>query len=263
MGAFPYTDVWASMRAAFYYPWFPETWGQTPTAHPSLGEYPSSLGVIQNHIALMRYARCKAAIASWWGPDSAYSARFDSCLKAAEGTTFQWCLYYEAEGYSDPTASSLDADLDYVEARWASHPNYLHAGGKPVIFAYAGPGDGAAMPTRWQQANLGRFHTCLKLFPGFRDVPAQPSSWHEYAPASGRSDFAPYSFSISPGFAKAGEPVRLPRDLVRFQADAEAMVASRARWQLVTTFNEWGEGTAVEPALEWGTTYLDVLAAVR
>jgi hypothetical protein len=42
------------------------------------------------------------------------------------------------------------------------------------------------------------------------------------------------------------------------------MVASREPWQLVTTFNEWGEGTAVESASEWSSAsgygaYLDVL----
>ena len=45
------------------------------------------------------------------------------------------------------------------------------------------------------------------------------------------------------------------------------MVDSGEPLQLVTTFNEWGEGTAVEPAAEWSSpsgfgTYLDVLHAV-
>jgi hypothetical protein len=44
------------------------------------------------------------------------------------------------------------------------------------------------------------------------------------------------------------------------------MIRSRARWQLVTTFNEWGEGTAVEAGAEWPTStgrgaYLDALHA--
>ena len=42
------------------------------------------------------------------------------------------------------------------------------------------------------------------------------------------------------------------------------MVASNEPWQLVTTFNEWGEGTIVESAQEWATAsgygqYLDAL----
>jgi hypothetical protein len=45
------------------------------------------------------------------------------------------------------------------------------------------------------------------------------------------------------------------------------MVRSRARFQLITTFNEWGEGTAVESAREWRSRsgfgrYLDVLRAI-
>ncbi len=42
------------------------------------------------------------------------------------------------------------------------------------------------------------------------------------------------------------------------------MIASGTNWQLITTFSEWGEGTAVEPAAEWASSsgfgqYLDVL----
>jgi hypothetical protein len=42
------------------------------------------------------------------------------------------------------------------------------------------------------------------------------------------------------------------------------MVASHEPLQLVTTFNEWGEGTAVESATEWASpsgygAYLDAL----
>jgi hypothetical protein len=47
------------------------------------------------------------------------------------------------------------------------------------------------------------------------------------------------------------------------------MVASGATWQLITTFNEWNEGTAIEEATGlqgWKSdsgygTYLDALAA--
>jgi hypothetical protein len=43
-----------------------------------------------------------------------------------------------------------------------------------------------------------------------------------------------------------------------------SMVLSGATFQLITTFNEWGEGTAVEPASEWSSSsgyglYLDIL----
>jgi hypothetical protein len=253
------------VRAAFYYPWFPETWGSGSTFpntvyHPSLDYYSTSLGIVQQHIVGMQYAKCRAGIASWWGPSSPYDKNIATCLQAAEGTQFRWCLYYEKEGYSDPTPEALAGDLNYVMMNYAQHPNYLKRNGKPVIFAYADPNDGAAMADRWKLANAGTFHVCLKLFTGYATVKSQPDSWHEYAPASNALDFSPWSFTISPGFAKPGEGVRLARDPARFTADAAAMAKSPAMWKLVTTFNEWGEGTAVEPELGWGSTYLDILS---
>jgi hypothetical protein len=250
------------MRATFYYPWFPETWPTKPVATPSLGLYDSRFGIFQNHVALMEYARFKAAFISWWGPTSPYSERVDDCLEAALGTKFKFGLYYEPEGYSDPDIAKLDADISYAYGRWAMHPSYLWRG-KPVMFVYAGAADQSAMVDRWKTANKGRFHLCLKVFDGFQNNASQPDSWHQYAPANNVQDLPPYCYSISPGFAMSGQAVRLQRDEGRFAQDAKLMNSSGAYWQLVTTFNEWGEGTAIEPAEEWGTRYLDILAGVR
>jgi hypothetical protein len=70
---------------------------------------------------------------------------------------------------------------------------------------------------------------------------------------------------IAPGFDEWSEQApRLLRDVSRWRSDVAAMVASNARWQLVLTFNEWPEGTAVESPQEWATpsgygAYLDAL----
>ena len=64
------------IRAAFYYPWFPEAWDQyniNPYTNytPSLGFYDGrSQTVIQQHIAAMQYGGIQAGIASWWGQGS-------------------------------------------------------------------------------------------------------------------------------------------------------------------------------------------------
>ncbi len=61
-----------------------------------------------------------------------------------------------------------------------------------------------------------------------------------------------YSYSVSAGFWKYDEVApRLARDPGAYDAAVWRMRNSGAPWQLVTTFNEWGEGTAVEPAAEW------------
>jgi hypothetical protein len=108
----------------------------------------------------------------------------------------------------------------------------------------------------------------LKVFPGYRSALHAAQAWHQYAPARAVDRQPGQSFSLSPGFWFGGAPTpRLERDPARFLADLRAMAASREPWQLITTFNEWGEGTAVEPASEWASpsgygVYLDALHAV-
>src|SRR5438128_4714068 len=259
------------IRAAFVYPWFPEAWTQGGTTHfsnytPSLGLYDSSdPSVIASQIAAMQYGGMDAGIASWWGQGSATDSRVPLLLHGATGTTFRWSLYYEQEGYSDPTVAQLSSDLGYIAANYGANPSYLRVNGKPVIFAYAGSADACGMVDRWTQANAGRFYVVLKVFPGYRTCVNQPSSWHQYNPAVASDSQAGYSYAISPGFYKWGEAApRLARDPARWTANVQAMKASNAPWQLVTTFNEWGEGTAVESAQEWASpsgrgTYLDTL----
>jgi hypothetical protein len=53
-------------------------------------------------------------------------------------------------------------------------------------------------------------------------------------------------------------------ELTRWNQNIQDMIASGAPFQLITTFNEWGEGTAAESAQEWASSsgygaYLDDL----
>jgi hypothetical protein len=248
-------------RAAFYYPWFPETWsagGAPDHGEPSIGRYSSTLGTFQTHILEMRYARIGVGIFSWWGPSSPYDARVPDMLKAAEGTPFKWCAYYEQEGFGNPTVAQLQADLGYLK-RYFDHPNYLHINGKPVVFSYGDSGDGGTMVQRWAQAATGLFYS-LKVFPGYQTVSPQPTAWHQYAPDQGYVEFLPWSVSVSPGFWFAPDAApRLARDPVRFDADVARMVAAKPRFEIITTFNEWGEATGVEPEVSRGTSELEIL----
>lgn len=262
------------IRAAFYYPWFPEAWnqqGMDPFTHyhPSLGYYDgSSSAVIASQIRAMQYGGLQAGIASWWGQGSRTDGRLPLLLAGAAGTGFRWSVYYEAEGTSDPTVSQIASDLTYIVGRYGADPSYLRIAGRPVVFVYGGATDGCSMVDRWRQANAGiGAYTVLKVFTGYKTCASQPDGWHQYGPAVAESNQSPYSFTISPGFWKANETSpRLARDLARWTQDIAAMVASNARFELVTTFNEWGEGTAVESASEWASgsgygTYLDALHA--
>jgi glycosyl hydrolase family 99 len=253
-------------RAAFYYPWFPEIWtvkGAHVFYHPTLGYYDSSdVTVVDAHVAALDYARVAVSIASWWGVGiHQESVRIPLLLNrtAALGSPLKWALYHEQEGQRNPTVAELQADLAYA-SNYATHPTYAHVDGKPVIFVYNPTDTACEVADRWSQASAGAWYVVLLVLPGYRTCPTQPDSWHNYAPAHAEDSRPGYSFSISPGFWRADEPTpRLERDLDRFRQNIRNMIASQAPWQLITTFNEWGEGTAVEAATEWGQEYLTAL----
>jgi Glycosyl hydrolase family 99 len=259
------------IRAAFYYPWFPEAWqqaGMNPFTHyhPSLGQYNvSSPSVLSAHVKAMRYAGLQAGIASWWGRGTATDRRIGQLLGAAAGQSFRWSVYYEAEGQGDPTVGQLTGDLTYLRDRYGHDPRFLRIDGRFVVFVYAEEHDACAMADRWKRANTVGAYVVLKVFSGYRGCASQPDGWHQYGPAKDVSDHRPFAYSVSPGFWKASESTpRLARDRQRWRVALRAMVASNARFQLVTTFNEWGEGTSVESATEWTSPsgmgdYLDAL----
>jgi hypothetical protein len=261
------------IRAAFYYAWYPDEWWAGaffPYSffRPTLGYYSDAdAGVVQSHTQAFLYAHLNAGIYSWWGfdGDPPTDLRFWRYLAAARTTPFKWALYYEREGYGDPSVAEIRADLGRIRDTYASKPAYLKVGGRFVVYVYGDPHDGCDTAARWHEANTVGAYIVLKAFAGFRDCPDQPDAWHEYSAALPEYALLPDSFMIAPGFDERGEPApRLPRDTARWRADVEDMLASNAEWQLVLTFNEWREGTSVESAREWATpsgygAYLDVL----
>ncbi len=264
------------IRAVFYYPWFPEAWNQqgfNPFTNytPSLGYYDSSsVSVIQAHISAMTYGNIKASILSWWGQGSNSDQRVATILGATSGSSnpnFRWGIYFENESQGNPTVAQIQNDLQYLQSHYGTNPSFLRVNGKFVIFVYADAADACGMADRWVQADNGLGHPAyivLKVFAGYRNCASQPDSWHQYSPAVASDHQSGYSFAVSPGFWKKGDVVRLARNLSTWNTNVSSMVASGEPWQLVTTFNEWGEGTIVESAVEWASAsgygqYLDVL----
>lgn len=256
--------------ATFYYPWYPENWteaGISPATnyHPSLGLYDSSdTSVIRHHLRAMRYGGMEVGITSWWGHGHFTDQRVGALLRASVDTRFRWAIYYELEGDGDPTVDQIRADLKYITSMYASDQSFLRVKGRFVVFVYSADDTDCGVVERWNQANVVRAYLVLKVFPGYLDCPVQPDGWHQYGPAVAEDDQRPFSFTISPGFWKFGEAPRLGRDPARWTNDIHAMLTSGARWQLVTTFNEWIEGTSVESADEWASDsgfggYLDAL----
>jgi len=261
------------IRATFYYAWYPEAWtrdGFFPYSKyfPSLSFYSADdAEVVRDQTDAMRYGHLDASVYSWWGVggEGTTDGRFWRYLDAARTTPFRWAIYYEREGYGDPSVEQIRSDLEYVRDRYASKPAYLKVDGRFVVFVYANAADGCGTAQRWAAANTVGAYVVLSGFGDWRTCPYQPQAWHQYSADREEYTFSPNSYMISPGFDEASQPAPARgRSLDAWRQAIADMVASNDPWQLVISFNEWPEGTAIESGLGWETpsgygAYLDAL----
>lgn len=261
------------IKAAFYYGWFPETWHSNDKYSPSLGQYTSdNVDTMSKHINAMQYAGLNAAVYSWWGDSHANSDGFYSFLGVADAYQFNVIPYYEKEygtTATDPSEATITNDLDSLGDQANEIGSFATIGTKPIIIVYNSGDTGCSDVTKWKNAEAASnydFYVNMKVFPGFDTCADQPDAWHQYGPDTARHDFSDVgSFTISPGFNHHNESSpRLARDLNRWTTDIQAMKATNADFQLVSSFNEWGEGTSIESSPSWSSasgygTYIDAL----
>ncbi|MFD4604419.1 hypothetical protein ACFWPQ_41190, partial [Streptomyces sp. NPDC058464] len=259
-------DTKLPVRAAFYYPWYdknPHTDGGSQYTASAADYDQDDPATVDRQIKDMQYGGLQAGIASWWGAGKREDKRMPLLMSEGARLGFSWTTYYENEAYGNPSVSRIHSDLVYLR-KYSDQKTWLHVDGKPVIFVYAAGDDGCAMVDRWTEANrTAGYYVVLKVFGGYRTCANQPQGWHQYA--SGLDLQQGYSAILSPGFYKydADKPV-VPRDLDRFRRDATTVATSGAPFQLLVTYNEWGEGTAAESATDWASAsghgaYMDVL----
>jgi hypothetical protein len=109
----------------------------------------------------MAEAKIGVAISSWWGQNSTGDPEFKHIITDIMNRpdnpypNLRWTLFYEQEGFSDPSVSQIVSDLNYINANYANQSGYLKIDGKPVIFVYGegSPTDGTETTDRWTQAN--------------------------------------------------------------------------------------------------------------
>lgn len=248
------TDLNTPIKAAFAYEWFPETENWATQYAPALGKYSSDNStILATHIAQMRWAGLDAGIFTWWGRDTLTDRRFPNILDASAAQGLAVTAYYEPEGKGDPPVAEIQADLVRLSAL-AQHPAWLRVNGKPALFVYNANETSCSIVDKWKQAAPG-WYLQLKVFSGYSTCPTQPDSWHQYGPATALSKHGVYSMNASPGFWKFNEATpRLARNLDRWRTDLSTMADANVQWKLITSLNEWGEGTSVEPATQWQTS---------
>jgi len=272
----------------FFYPWYrnPDTSGFwfhwegdgciPPVTWPAnyLPNYPDSswnpsvqlydntdTKVLRWQDKAMARAGIDIAVASWWGIGGYEDAAFAEAIRTCKSV--QWCIYYEMEAYGDPTPQRIYDDIKYVVDTYSPTRNYAKIDGKWLVMVYGAGGEEAA--SRWRDAKtmlaVDGYNLYLNGNVGEVSSKTAPNPWdsiHSYCPIvrQGFTDtllpYADDSAWISPGFWAWVEDPRLERSLSEFKSAWNNIVANREsyRFILIETWNEWHEGTQIEPGQE-------------
>jgi hypothetical protein len=274
---------------AFYFPWYGKaTFGTGQMADQPVAPYDSGdTAVITRQVREAQGAGIDAFISSWQGTGSVTDQNFAKLLDIAAAQHFRAALYFEtnyAQQQGD-VAGQLQAAL----TRYANHPAYLRWHGKPVVFFWApgALGDAAAWQRLRRQVdpNQGQIWSVDTVDPRYLDafdtihlfsagkwtaataVAPVDAQWRkvidDYNRAHGTQRL--WAAGVIPGWDESRvQPPRpdakvFPRgDGALYGETWQAAVASKPDWITITSYNEWFEGTQIEPSATYGTRYLDL-----
>jgi hypothetical protein len=278
VGARPIDGAGAKLSprvAIFFYPWYGtpardgsyQHWAQHGAAppaeiassfYPARGVYSSTdPRVLNAQMSDIAGAHVGVVIVSWWGAGSPEDARLPAVIAAAR--SFGISVAIHIEPYKDRTPETVAADV-----------TRLRGLGITDFYVYGSSSDPDG---DWATVNLSL--RGVKLFAntalagkaaagGFAgvytyDVYEYDGSSFPRVCESARSLHLLCAPSVGPGYdARAvGDPRIRPRaDGTTYDGMWRSAIRARADLVTITSYNEWHEGTQIEPSTEAGVRYL-------
>jgi glycoprotein endo-alpha-1,2-mannosidase len=261
----------APVVSAFYYPWFDtsaadgsyEHWvaqgGAPPNDiasayYPALGVYSSDdPDVLSNQMEEIQRAGINQVAVSWWGRGSPEDQRLPAVISAADAHGIDVAVHIEP--YVGRTVASVVSDIAYLEGygittfyiyqpfetieppAWAATNDALHAQGITTWADTAFVG----------QAVAGHFSGVYTY-----DIVTWNGSKFNRICGEAHQHGLLCAPSVGPGYdarRATGDPVVKPRrDGATYDSMWRAAIAARPDEITITSFNEWQEGTQIEPA---------------
>jgi len=278
---------------AFYYAWYDEnTW--TPSMVPDMPITPyvsRERATIEQHVAQAQAAGIDAFVVSWWGPqeeNNQTETNFRTLLDVAHEQGFYATVDFELTSPFYASQADVVAGLRYLLDTHAGHPAFLRYGGKPVIFFWRQQNYDVATWTALR-GQVDPAHTTLWMAEGvdlaYQDtfdgnhlynVTWNPPTDPAYTAAKFRRKIDEYNAThgthklwvatVMPGYDDthiAGRPGTYshPRQNGAYYRQTwQAAMASQPDMIVITSFNEWREGTMIEPSVTYGDLYLNLTA---
>lgn len=276
----------------------PDIWSHF---HPLIGPYDSTDPVLlECQLGQMKLAGVDGVVVDWYGVAEAldYPAIHAAsvALFAAAG---QWGLSF-AVCYEDRivgmmadrnllpasgAAARVAADLRWLDEHWFSSPTYATVGGRPILLNF-GP---ISVPDAsvWRAAldPLGRRPAFFALHHLWRQAGADGGfTWIHWTPWEGSPDEAgvrsrlrevfalpsdkPAEVIVSawPGYQDVYGESRPTLDHAggeTLRISLDEALASPAKVVQLVTWNDYGEGTMIEPTHEFGYRFLEIVQAAN
>ncbi len=268
----------AEETSIFYYPWWgtPQKDGKylhwnkaghlpphdlASTFYPSRGAYSSrDWKVLSNHMSEIARAGIDEIISSWWGLGSPEADRLPTVMRAAWKHGLDVAVHLEPYEKWQRTRAIVEADFEYLRGLGVGRVYVYH------------PFDGLIPDAEWLE--LSAQFPSIELYAQTNDAGRAAAAgfvgvytYDVYAFRGGA--FAGFCAratkaglacapSVGPGYnasrATPDHRVRSRRAGATYDGMWRAAIAAKPDRITITSYNEWHEGTQIEPARRWEPT---------
>ncbi|HEX8917334.1 MAG TPA: hypothetical protein VF898_02430 [Chloroflexota bacterium] len=281
---------------AFYYTWYhPSSFCRCQMSDLPTTRYESSdVATIDRQIIQASQAGITGFITSWPGPGNTQDTNLATLFARAAvyqrktGIRFVSSIYIESD--MPGIQNNLVGAMQYVIRHYTNDPHFFRWQGKPVIFIWHPIGNGRTLST-WAtvRRRVDPGHHLLWLAEGTdTSVLSVFDGLHLFSAAywgllngtivsvdqSFRSRIDAYNAAhgthklwvagVQAGYDDTRVPgrtgtYRVPRNNgATYRASWQGAIHSRPDWISISTFNEWFEGSMIEPSVSYGNLYLNL-----
>ena len=258
--------------------------------YPEIGPYGSGVyETIEYQLMLMKYSGIDGVLIDWPGTTNAYDypknkANCEAIIAGAERIGLEFAIVYEDHniklageaGFISDWMGQAQADMGYLKDVYMPKGNYVRYNGAPLLLTF-GP-QTFFTPGEWSNV----------FAPFGGNKPAFLTLWYQREQAGDNargeypwiySDFydglrnfynnrpLEIKFGVTyPGFRTfyanggwGGPTFELPVGLETFGNTLDLAIQANVPYIQIATWNDYGEGTMVEPTREFGNGFLNIL----